>query len=638
MGDLSTVESEQASSYQAIEAALDVLPIPAFLKAESGCYLFINNTLSKQARLPKEYFVGKQNRDLVPSAEAEQLDNEDQRVFRGQKVVSERTVHVEGREVSYVVTKECIEGTPYGKVLLGCVHDVNAQDRILAELAQERDFISAVLQASGALVVVFDTEARIVQCNRAAELVTGYSSGELKGKVLWEVFVRSDERAASQIRFQTLLSTRSPSFFENEWITKSGDTRRISFSNTVLVSDSGQIRNVIATGINITERYRAEQDLLKSEIQFRSIWEASREPMCLGDEHGTILRVNHAFGRMVGAPASTLVGQDIAALFLPEDQPAVRRWYTGHFAAAGAEPCLEREFQFADGRSGTFEISLTVIQIPGQPAQILAVCHDVTERKRLVERAQMLSSAKNEFLANMSHEIRTPLNGILGMTGLALQTQLGSDTREYLELVKCSAESLLEMVNDVLDYSKYEAGKMVLCLSEFSLRQALAEVFSPVAVRASGKGLNFRYTVQPDLPDRLFGDDQRLRQVLMSLASNAVKFTPAGKVEIEVQGESVAESGVRLHFTVSDTGIGIASARHAQIFEPFTQVDGSTTRKYAGTGLGLSIASALVELMGGRIWLESELGQGSAFHFTVALEIARDHPVRLPGLGQEAFQ
>jgi signal transduction histidine kinase len=269
---------------------------------------------------------------------------------------------------------------------------------------------------------------------------------------------------------------------------------------------------------------------------------------------------------------------------------------------------------------------------------MLAVCHDVTERKRMVERAQMLSSAKNEFLANMSHEIRTPLNGILGMTGLALQTQLGSDTREYLELVKCSAESLLEMVNDVLDYSKYEAGKMVLCLSEFSLRQALAEVFSPVAVRASGKGLNFRYTVQPDLPDRLFGDDQRLRQVLMSLASNAVKFTPAGKVEIEVQGESVAESGVRLHFTVSDTGIGIASARHAQIFEPFTQVDGSTTRKYGGTGLGLSIASALVELMGGRIWLESELGQGSAFHFTVALEIARDHPVRLPGLGQEAFQ
>ncbi len=638
MGDLSTVESELASGYQAIEAALDALPVPAFLKAENGRYLFVNNTLSSQACLPKEYFVGKRNGDLVPSGEAEQLDHEDQRVFGGQRVVSDRTVHVEGREVSYVVTKECIAGTPYGKVLLGCVHDVNAQDRMQAELARERDFISAVLQSCGALVLVFDTGARIVQCNRAAETVTGYSSAELKGKVLWEVFLSPQARATSQVRFQDLLSTGAPSCFENEWITKSGEIRRISFSNTVLLSDHGQVRNVISTGIDITGRHRAEQDLLKSEIRFRSTWEASREPMCLGDQRGTILRVNHAFGRMVGAPASTLAGQDLAALFLPEDQPAVRRWYAGHFAGAGAEPCLEREFQFADGRSGTFEISLTVIQIPGQPAQVLAVCHDVTERKRMVERAQMLSSAKNEFLANMSHEIRTPLNGILGMTGLALQTQLAPDTREYLELVKCSAQSLLEMVNDVLDYSKYEAGKMVLCLSEFSLRQTLSDVSSPVAVRASGKGLDFRYSLQPDLPDRLLGDDQRLRQVLMNLTSNAIKFTPAGKVEISVKGESHAGSGIKLHFTVSDTGIGIASARHAQIFEPFTQVDGSTTRKYGGTGLGLSIASALVELMGGRIWLESELGQGSAFHFTVALEIARDHPVRLPGLGQEAFQ
>src|ERR1035438_3862447 len=145
MGDLSTVESELASSYRSMDAALDVLPIPAFLKAESGRYLFINNTLSKQAHLPKEYFVGKQNRDLVPSAEAEQLDIEDQRVFGGQKVVSERTVHVEGREISYVVTKECIEGTAYGKVLFGCVHDVDAQHRNQAELTRELDFISAVL-------------------------------------------------------------------------------------------------------------------------------------------------------------------------------------------------------------------------------------------------------------------------------------------------------------------------------------------------------------------------------------------------------------------------------------------------------------------------------------------------------------
>jgi PAS domain S-box-containing protein len=619
MGDLSTVERD--SSCQAIEAALDVLPIPAFLKDESGRYLFANSMLANQAGWPKEYFVGKQNRDLTSAHEAAELDREDERVFQGERVVTERTLHVEGREINYVVTKECLPGTPYGKVLLGCVHDVNAQDRVKAELSRERDFISAVLQASGALVMVSDAEARIVQCNRAAEQVTGYSSSELMGKVFWDVFVSPQTRAATQLRFRSLLSTREPSFFENEWITKSGETRRISFSTAVLASEDGQVRNVIGTGIDITERHRAQQDLLKSEIQFRSTWEASREPMCLGDERGIILRVNYAFTRMLGLPLAALQGVDLASLFRVEDQPAVRRWYTEHFDDA-VEPCPQREFQFADGRSGTFEISLTAVQIPGQPAQMLAVCHDVTERKRMVERAEMLSAAKNEFLANISHEIRTPLNGILGMTGLALQTHLASDTREYLELVKCSAESLLELVNDVLDYSKYEAGKMVLCPSEFSLLRAVEDVLSPLAVRASNKGLDFRYSVQPDLPDCWIGDVQRLRQILVNLAGNAVKFTPSGKVEIAVRGESLAVSGIQLHFTVSDTGIGIAKARQKQIFEPFTQVDGSNTREYGGTGLGLSIASSLVDLMGGRIWLESELGQGSTFHFTVRLELA----------------
>src|SRR5580704_4915095 len=309
MGDMSTVES-----------TLDALPIPAFLKVESGRFIFVNNTLANQAGKPKEYFVGKQNRDLTSPAEAEEMDSEDARVFRGERAVSERTVHIEDREYKYVVTKECLEFAPYGKVLFGCVHDSSAQDRIQAELSRERDFISAVLQASGALVVVIDTDARIVQCNRACEQVTGYSSSELKGKVLWEAFVSPQRRAASQVRLQTLLSKRAPSFFENDWVTKSGELRRISFSTTVLVSDDGQVRsqvqNVIGTGIDITERYRAQQDLLKSEIQFRSTWEASREPMCLGDQSGAILRVNYAFTRMLGLPASALIGVNLASLFL----------------------------------------------------------------------------------------------------------------------------------------------------------------------------------------------------------------------------------------------------------------------------------------------------------------------------------
>jgi PAS domain S-box-containing protein len=532
------------------------------------------------------------------------------------------------------------------------VHDVTAQNRIQTELAKERDFISAVLQASGALVVVLDTEGRIARCNRACEQMTGYSSGELEGKVFWDVFVSPEGRARSQERLQTLLSTRAPLYFENEWITKSGQPRRISFSTTVLASGDGQIRNVIGSGIDITERYQTEQELHHSEIQFRSIWEASRDPMCLTDERGIILRANQAFARMTGMPGSSLEGAELTALFRSQDQPAMRRCYAQHFRSRDPQPCFERELYFASGLSRTFDVSVTFVDIPGQGAQLLSVFHDVTERKRMAQRAEMLSDAKSEFLANMSHEVRTPLNGILGMTELALATQLQPDSREYLELVKCSAESLLELVDDVLDYSKYEAGNLVLSSEEFSLRGVMREVLKPLAVRAATKGLEFEYTIPTGLADHFAGDHQRLRQILANLAGNAIKFTHAGQVEIKVSSDSIQGSRMELHFTVADTGIGIPREKHRQIFEPFSQVDGSTTRKYGGAGLGLSMASGLVDLMGGRMWLESEPGQGSTFHFTVALEIAPpaeagdqdrescnagrsarvDQPVRLPEL------
>ena len=634
MGDLHTNESERASGFEAMECVLDALPVPIFVKGKDGRLLFVNNKLVKETGAPKEYFAGKTIHDFASPEEAEAIDREDQRVLAGETITSERKVTLDDREISYVVTRERLTGTAMNDVIVGCVYDFTAQDRIQAELGREREFISAVLQASGALVLVLDTDARIVQCNRACEELTGYSSEELKGKLLWEAFVRPEGHAASRARFEELLATRSPKLFENEWITKSGQLRRFSFSNTVLTSATGEIRNVISTGIDTSERDRAQQDLLKSETQFRSIWEASREPMCLTDEQGSILRVNHAFAGMVGVARATLEGADIATLYREEEQAALRFLYAQHFALRGGQPCVERELYFADGRSGIFDISFTVVEIPGQPVQMLTVFHDVTARKRMAERAEMLHSAKSEFLANMSHEIRTPLNGILGMTGLALNTQLGPDTREYLELVKQSATSLLEMVNDVLDYSKYEAGRMQLSAGEFSLRAAIEEALRPLRLHAAAKGLEFEYAIQPDLPDQLIGDRDRLCQILVNLAANAIKFTPAGKVDIRIRGEAGPGPQTNLHFSVADTGIGIAGERHSQIFEPFTQVDGSSTRKYGGSGLGLSIAAALVELMGGRIWLESQLRRGSTFHFTVSLGTAQ--PVA-PDSGNQSY-
>ena len=223
----------------------------------------------------------------------------------------------------------------------------------------------------------------------------------------------------------------------------------------------------------------------------------------------------------------------------------------------------------------------------------------------MADRAEALSAAKSDFLANMTHEVRTPLNGILGMTGLALETELGSDQREYLDLVKSSAEALLSLVNDVLDFSKYEAGKLGLDCVEFSLRGLVRDVLRPLALRASVGGLAFESVIEDGVPDQVVGDPLRISQVLRNLAGNAIKFTNAGRVMVRVGAESVEGSTVTLCFSVADTGIGIPPEKHRQIFEPFTQADGSTTRKYGGTGLGLSISSGLVQLMGGRIWVES---------------------------------
>ena len=308
----------------------------------------------------------------------------------------------------------------------------------------------------------------------------------------------------------------------------------------------------------------------------------------------------------------------------PDDRERVEQSLQAAIAGGGETWSAEYRFLCGDGHYAyVLDRGYVMRDDSGRAVRMIGAMMDLTDRKRVEkdtqaakEAAEAANRAKSEFVANMSHEIRTPMNGVLGMTDLLLGTELDSEQREYAGMVRTSAESLLTIVNDILNYSKLEAGKFELETIDFKLRSSIESALKTLAPRAHQKGLELNCSIDPDVPDALLGDPSRLRQILVNLIGNSLKFTEKGEINLGVQRESGDDAVTSLHFFVQDTGMGIPHEKLSHIFEAFTQADGSTTRRFGGTGLGLTISRQLAHMMGGRIWVESAPGQGSTFHFT----------------------
>lgn len=410
---------------------------------------------------------------------------------------------------------------------------------------------------------------------------------------------------------------------------------------------SGRICGVQGMFWDVTERIRSEEAAHKSDVRFRKLAQSSLIGIMVAGIEGRIIDANNEFLRIVGYTREEMAaGQMRWDMLTPPDHHEADLAALAQIDKQGYCEPFEKEFFHKSGMRvpiliGAARLDDTTNECICFVIDITRQKHTEQELKAAKQQADAANQAKSQFLANMSHEVRTPMNAIIGMTELVLHSPLQPKQAEYLRMVLQSGEALLQVINDVLDFSKVESGKLELERAPMSVRECIGDALKTLALRAHDKDLELALDVAPDTPDWVLGDCGRLRQVIVNLVGNAIKFTSKGEIVVTVEARKQYHGDIELQFCVRDTGIGIPREKLAKIFEPFEQADSSTTRQYGGTGLGLAIVQRIVELMGGQVWVESELGQGSRFyfnaHFERCSEPQSDSPSRVALRGTRAL-
>ena len=584
-----------------------------------GSFTFMNDSLCRIVDSSRERLLGLNNREYTDPETARRLSAAFKHVFRSGEPLEDFQYQVVTRDgvpkclETSVLPKRDSAGRISG--FRGTVRDISERKQAEQALRESETRYKTLFEAATDAIMILDTEGsragRIVAANRAATETTGYTVDELLNLNIADLRVPGQAKQVSREIGRVLEG--STITVEISRRRKDGSTFPVEV-NASLVS-LGDKHYILVFARDLTQRKQMEKEATMLAHTVRSI----QECVSITDTENHVLFVNDAFVKTYGLERDELVGKKLIDLVRVKSETVDT---INELEGFDPEQPWEGELVNRKKDGTVFPINLCVSPIrddSGQTIAVAGIAQDITERKRSIEElqrakeaAEAASRAKSEFLANMSHEIRTPMNGIVGMTELALDTELTDEQREYLKLVKLSADSLLRVINDILDFSKIEAGKLELDLEEFSLQDNVDEVMKALGVRADQKGLELAYYLRPGVPDFIVGDVGRLRQILVNLVGNAIKFTEFGEVIVRVEIESQTTDQVVLHFCVRDTGIGVPIEKQAIIFESFTQADGSTTRKYGGTGLGLAISAQLVRAMNGRMWIQSPSNCGSS--------------------------
>ncbi|TDF37356.1 response regulator [Alteromonadaceae bacterium M269] len=496
------------------------------------------------------------------------------------------------------------------------------------ELAARDQYITTIIDSTPDPLLVVDHHGKILIVNNQLKNEFGYEKDELIGKKI-EILLPHQFRK-NHVQFRD-------SFFKKGSIRQMGEGSELfaerkngeHFPVEICLSPIPEKKQVIAIVRNVTKRKELDRLIEARDKYVTALMESTPDPMLVVNKQGEIVIVNNQMLLVFEYKRTELIGQKVEMLLPEEFKHHHINLRERFFNNSSVRLMGEGTELYAVKKGGQkFPVEISLSPFPEED-QVIAVVRDITKRKtvdqqlaRAIEEAKASNQAKSEFLANMSHEIRTPMNAIIGMSYLALQTDLSQKQHNYIQKVHRSGESLLGIINDILDFSKIEAGKLEMESIEFQLEEVFDHLSNLLGLKAEEKGLELMFKIPNTLPTSLIGDPLRLGQILINLGNNAVKFTdPGGEITIIVEVLNSQEKSVLMQFSVRDSGIGMSEEQQEKLFQSFTQADSSTSRKYGGTGLGLAISKTMSKLMGGEIWVESGLGVGSTFHFTAEFRL-----------------